>query len=100
MIRKGYLEIKDKELLFVNQLNDNSVFLELSGYSEQVDDHQITVVNDNSGAGVSFSVDRPLTRLFFWACETTLSPENFIWISVEPGSEMKWVSSYDLFVKQ
>jgi len=97
---KGYLEIGDKELLFINELNGNSVFLELSGYSKQVNDHQITVVNDNSGAGVSFSVDRPLTGLFFWACETTLSPENFIWISVEPGDETKWASSYDLFVKQ
>ncbi|UCG28981.1 MAG: hypothetical protein JSV24_06365, partial [Bacteroidales bacterium] len=96
---KGYLEIKDKNLYFIKELKDTSVFLELSRYSGEVMDHQVTVINRKSGAGVTFTVDKPLSRLVFWACETTLSPENSIWISVGSGEEENWISDYTLFVK-
>ena len=95
---KGYLEIKDKDLYFIKELEDNSVFLELSGFSSEVVDHQVTVFNRKSGAGVTFTVDKPLSRMVFWACQTTLSPENSIWISVEPGEEENWTSDYTLSV--
>jgi hypothetical protein len=95
---RGYLEIKDKDLHFIKELDNDSVFLELSGYSTEVRDHRVTVVNRKSGAGVTFTVDKPLYRMVFWACETTLSPENSIWISVEPGEEENWTSDYTLFV--
>lgn len=95
---KGYLEIKDNTLNFIKRIDNNSVYLQLSGYTEEVEDHQVTVVNHKSGAGVSFTVDKPLSRMAFWACETTLCPENFIEISVEPGEEESWTSEYTLFV--
>lgn len=95
---KGYLEISDKDLSFIKALDNDHVFLELSGYSSDVRDHKVTVVNRTSGAGVTFTVDKPLHRMVFWACETTLSPENFIWISVAPGEEENWTSDYTLFV--
>lgn len=95
---KGYLEIVDKDLNFIKEIDNSSVFLELSGYSEEVADHQVTVTNNKSGAGVMFTVDKPLSRMAFWACETTLCPENFIQIAVEPGEEGEWTSDYTLFV--
>jgi len=95
---KGYVEIKDKDLNFIKKIEKSSVFLELSGYSHEIADHKVTVLNRNSGAGVTFTVDRPLTRMAFWACETTLCPENFIQISVAPGAEESWTSEYTLFV--
>ena len=96
---KGYLEIKEKNLNFIKELDNASVFLELNGFSGDVADHQVTVLNRNSGAGITFSVDRPLSRMVFWACSTTICPENSIWISVEPGEEGKWTSDYSLFVE-
>ena len=96
---KDYLEISGKELSFINDIENSSVFLELEGYSEDPADHKVTVLNRRSGAGVTFTVDKPLTRMVFWACETTLSPENSIWISVEPGQQESWTSAYSLFVK-
>jgi len=95
---KGFVKIRDKELNFVKDLEgDDSFFLLLNGYSEDVADHKVTVINRKSGAGVSYTVDKPLYRMAFWACLTTLSPENFIWISVEPGASDKWKSDYTLF---
>ena len=96
---KGYLEIKDKDLYFIEDVVDNSVFLELDGYGKDAADHRVTVVNQKSGAGVTFTVDKPLSRMVFWACETTLSPENSILIFVRPGEEEHWESEYTLFVE-
>lgn len=96
---KDLMAIQTNELHFLKEFRDTSLFLTLTGYSRQSEDHQVTVVNNKSGAGVRFAVDKPLHRMCFWACETTLSPENFIWISVEPGEEMAWKSDYSLFVE-
>ncbi len=94
---KGLVELKAKELHFLQEFNNKSVFLEIEGFSEQVTDHQVTVLNQRSGAGVTLTVDKPLYRMAFWACETTLSPENFIWLEVEPGESEQWISDYTLF---
>jgi len=96
---KDFVEIKDNELNFIKDLeDDDSFFLLLNGYGGEVEDHQVTVINRKSGAGVTYTVDKPLHRMVFWACKTTLCPENFIWISVEPGETEEWNSEYTLFV--
>lgn len=97
---EGMLLIKDKEISFLRDLvDDDAVFVALSGYGPELEDHKVTVLNQKSGAGVSFQIDKPLYRMVFWSCATTLSPENFIWLSVEPGAEEIWNSEYTLFVK-
>lgn len=96
---KGLMEIREDELYFIEKLDNNNVFMELSGYSRELDDHKVTVVNDESGVGITFSVDKPLYRMVFWACETTLSPENSVWIAVNPGEVETWTADYTLFVK-
>jgi hypothetical protein len=96
---QGFLEVKDSAIHFIKELvNDDAVFVLLNGYSDQVSDHQVTVENTETGAGVTYTVDKPLYRMAFWACRTTLSPENSIWISVEPGKEDQWRSEYTIFV--
>lgn len=97
---KGYMEIQDRELIFIKDIEPGEhVYAELEGYGKDVEDHEIKVVNGKSGAGVTFRMDKPLHRLVFWACFTTLSPENFIWISVKPGEEDSWTADYKLFVE-
>ena len=97
---KGMLEVKGKEINFLRGLvDDDAVFVALSGYSDEVADHEVTVRNQKSGAGVTFQVDKPLYRMVFWSCATTLSPENFIWLSVKPGETEIWNSDYTLFVE-
>ncbi len=94
---KGLVELRDTSLHFLQELENNAIYMELKGFSSNSEDHRFTVLNRNTGAGVTVKVDMPLYRLAFWACETTLSPENFVWISAEPGSEKRWVSEYILF---
>jgi len=98
---QGFVEIRENEIHFIRDLEvDDSFFLSLFGYGEEVADHQVTVQNHNSGAGVTYSIDKPLHRMAFWACHTTLCPENFIWLRVEPGNQEEWTSEYTLFVKE
>jgi len=85
--------------LFTKQLNEGSIWLLLQGYGSEKEDHDVIVLNKKTGAGVRFKVDKPLSRLAFWATTTTLCPENFITISINPGEEDKWVSDYTLFIE-
>ncbi|MEZ5072629.1 MAG: hypothetical protein R2751_17135 [Bacteroidales bacterium] len=95
---RDVLEIRDSVLRFKGDLaEDENIFINLSGYGEETESHAVTVVNEESGAGVRFHVDRPVHRLVFWACHTTPSPENSVWISVAPGQEEAWTSTYQLF---
>lgn len=96
---QGFVELQGNELKFIRNLKkDDAFFILLEGYGGAVSDHRVTVINEKSGAGVTFSVDKPLYRMAFWACKTTLCPENSIWISVKPGDSSTWTSDYTLFV--
>lgn len=97
---KGFVELKDNKLDFIKDLEgEDSFFLLINGFSEDLSDHEVIVQNRKTGAGVTFSIDKPLHRMAFWACKTTLCPENSIWIAVEPGAQEKWTSEYTFFVK-
>lgn len=97
---QGFAEISDHELRLIKDLEEgDSFFLLLEGYSKEISDHQITVQNSKSGAGVTFSIDKPLHRMAFWACRTTLSPENSIYLELAPGTSDEWTSEYSLFIK-
>jgi hypothetical protein len=93
------MAIESNELHFLKDFTGTNLFLTLTGYNQSIEDHQVTVLNTKTGAGVTLSMDQPIHRMCFWACETTLCPENFIWISVEPGDKMEWTADYRLFVK-
>ncbi len=96
---KGYAKLTGNDLVFTRELKDDAFFLLLEGYSQDPEDHRVTVLNQKTGAGVTFRVDKPLYRMAFWACETTLSPENSIWLSVDPGEKESWTSDYTLFIQ-
>jgi len=96
---KGLMQIEENSLKFLKNLNEQTIWMELSGYSREIQDHRITVKNNRTGAGVRFGVDKPLYRMVFWACNTTYCPENFILLSVDPGKKETWTSDYTLFTE-
>jgi len=97
---KDLMKIEDHQLIFTKELNEGSIWLLLEGYGSEEKDHHITVINKKTGAGVRYKVNKPISRLAFWATTTTLCPENFISISIDPGKEDKWISDYTLFVEK
>ncbi len=91
------VKIDGNKLLFNGELTKGSVWMELKGYGAGVEDHHIKLVNKKTGAGVLINGDKPLHRLVFWATNTTICPENFIYLNLAPGEEETWIYSYTLF---
>jgi hypothetical protein len=91
------LDIQGKQLTFRSLLEDRYVFTGLEGFGPAVDDHQIVIENRKTGAGVRFSVDRPLSKMNFWSIRTTICPENFVLLKIAPNEQQEWRSTYILY---
>lgn len=103
-VAEGDLEdkaaIEGNDIVFLRELGEGeTVFSKITGFGPDLSDHQVTVQNQETGAGVTYSVDKPLYDMVFWASPTTLCPENSVWISVAPGKEETWKAEYRLFVE-
>lgn len=94
---QGLMRPEGRQLRYLTELGKQSVFTGVEGFGASIDDHRVTVHNRKTGAGVKFSVDRPLHKMNFWSIRTTVCPENYIFLRIPPGSREQWVSSYELF---
>ena len=96
---KGLVSIDENKFIFNKPFGDESVWMELEGYGTTAADHQFTVRNKKTGAGVAVRMDRPLHRMTFWAIDRTLCPENCLLIRVAPGETFTWEATYTLFTE-
>jgi hypothetical protein len=71
--------------------------LRLLGFGNSAGDYDIKIENRKTGAGVRITGDRPLSDLIFWTVRTTLCPEPYITIRVNPGKETSWRISYQFY---
>ena len=95
-------EIKENKILFLRNLRSGETVYcdDLRGFSRSAKDCDIRVENWTTGAGVRIISDQPLVKLAFWACSTTLCPEPYLRIEVEPGKEFSWRISYEFYSSQ
>lgn len=92
---KGLAEIRGRDLVFLRALQQTeNVFAELDGFGTSASDYGFEMENRATGAGVTVTGDRPLTRLIFWAAQRTACPEPYIDASVEPGRTTSWAITY------
>ncbi len=93
------IDVKDNKLVFLRNLEGSeTVYYEsLSGYSGDARDFDIRIENQKTGRGVRITCDQPISKLAFWACLTTLCPEPYIKIRVEPGNEFRWKINYEFY---
>lgn len=92
-------EINGNEIVFLRNLkNGESVFSgALGGFGASANDYDIRIENSTTGAGVRITCDQPILKLAFWACSTTLCPEPYIRIKVDPGQEFSWNIFYNFY---
>jgi len=95
---KGIMEAKGNSLRFLEEPRE-SVFMSLKGHGEKVEENQFTIENSKTGAGVTVSVDKPVTKMQFWTNGSVICPENSIQLVVKPGEKEIWTAEYSLFVK-
>ena len=95
---KNIVELRGGILAFIRTIQkDETVYTHLTGFSDDPADYNIRVENSKTGAGVRVTADRPLSALVFWASSTTLCPEAYVKMSIEPGEEFKWQITYHFY---
>ena len=96
---RGPAEAKGNTFTYTAELNPGgqSVYTDLLGYGARSSDYDIRVENRKSGAGVRQTSDRPLAKLVFWSIRSTVCPEAYIDIKVDPGQEFTWRIAYDFY---
>ncbi len=95
---KGFAEVRGKELAYIKEIPQGQNILTLfTGYGDTADDHRFAISNRKAKAGVRMQTDKPLSRLQFWSPHTTLCPEPFIDLTIEPGQSDRWTTRYEFY---
>lgn len=92
-------EIQKNQIVFLKELdkNEHVYYTALHGYRNSPKDYDIKVENQNTGAGVRITGDKPLSKLVFWSASTTVCPEPYIHIKIKPGELFSWKIFYDYY---
>jgi hypothetical protein len=95
---KSMAEIRGNKIAYVSALKDrDTVAMPLEGFSDNAKDHQIRIENSAVGAGMTIASDRPLLSESLWSIRSVIAMEPFITISIEPGQEFTWTSTYEYY---
>jgi len=70
---------------------------DVQGFSNNLENYNIKVENLNTGAGVRITSDESISKLVFWASPTTVCPEPYTRIKIEPGQEFSWEIRYEYY---
>lgn len=74
-----------------------SVITLLTGYGSTAADHAFSIENAKVGAGVRMHTDKPLSKLQYWSPHTTLCPEPFLDLELDPGQADRWTTRYEFY---
>jgi hypothetical protein len=91
-------ELRDRQLVYLRELQPRetaSAWLE--GFGSGAADYDIRVENRKTGAGVRQRGDRAVAKLNFWSIRTTVCPEAYIDLKLEPGHETDWRIAYEFY---
>jgi hypothetical protein len=95
-----FSQVRGNELIYLRHVRpgEDINYFNLAGYGPDVSDYDIRIENRIAGAGVRITCDQPILKLAFWCCATTLCPEPYITIKVNPGEEMTWKIRYEFYM--
>ena len=87
--------IEGNTILYKKTLaGEDVVSFPITGFGHTASDHQIRIDNPALKAGVSMQGDKPLKSLSVWSIRSNVSVEPFVGVSIAPGKEFRWKSSY------
>ena len=99
----------EPKLLNLLSFSDNNVTLKktftgedkaaalFTGFGPDAKDYDIRIEDHRAGAGLRATGDQPLSKVALWGIRTVISPEPFIDMTIEPGSEFTWKITYDYY---
>ncbi|MBN8822023.1 MAG: hypothetical protein J0I82_08360 [Spirosoma sp.] len=93
------VRFQDGQLAYLSDLTKGeSVYYPNLGNGQPMR-YNITVDNTKTGAGVTVTGDRDISRMVYWSSSTTVSPEPYVTIKIEPGQTFSWQIAYQYYVK-
>lgn len=92
-------KILGNEIVFSRNLSagENIYYGSLTGFSNNKQDYDIRIENIKTKSGVRITSDQPLSRLVFWSASTTLCPEPYVRVKVNPGETFSWNIFYNFY---
>ena len=95
---RGMAEAQGKQFTYLKELQTGqSVCSQLEGFENKAADYDIRVENSIAKTGVRQTADRPMSKLMFWSIRTTVCPEPYIDLNIEPGQETSWTIKYEFY---
>ena len=95
---KNIAQAKGREIVYLKEIEKGqSIITGLEGFSQSASDYDITIENRKAGAGVRITGDQPISKLLFWSIRSTLCPEPYIQMKIEPGGESSWRITYRFY---
>jgi len=98
---KGLAEIRGNELVYARELKaeGESVATALTGFGTAPKDNDVIVENTDARAGVREMGNRPLSSFYFWSIRSTVCPEGYIHMRIEPGKTFSWKITYRFYTR-
>ncbi len=92
-------KIEGKQMTFLREVSKSESLYSgaMQGLSNDRSSYDFRVENLKARAGVHITADQPVFKLAFWSNTTTVCPEPFIQIKIEPGKEFKWEIRYEFY---
>lgn len=69
----------------------------VEGFSSSASDNGFRIENKQAGAGMSAQGDHPLEKESLWSIRSVIAMEPFVSISIAPGAEFTWSTTYDYY---
>jgi hypothetical protein len=66
----------------------------VQGFGSRPEDNQVRIENSKLGIGMSIEGDRPLQSEALWSIRSVMAIEPFVALSIQPGNEFTWKSTY------
>ena len=91
------LKLQGNQIRYLRTLNkgEQGYFPDLAGGDNMP--YDIKVDNIKTGAGVQIKGDRAISRMAYWSSPTTVCPEPYIKINLEPGKTFTWKIAYHFY---
>jgi hypothetical protein len=91
-------KIEGNSIVYLKELQPHqTVAGYITGYSDKVTDYDITVEDQASKIGVQQTSDSPISKFYLWSIRSTISPEAYIRLNIEPQQTQKWTIRYRFF---
>ena len=91
-------EVRGNELHYLSELQARqAAYTDFTGFGDTAAHNDFRVENRKTGAGVHQSGDLPVSKLVFWSIRTTVCPEAYVHLHVEPGKTVTWKIRYEFY---